>query len=99
MNGDFSDAVFVVGGHEFHLHKAILSKQSPVFQAMFSVDLKESQQNRVEIPDVSAEVFEVLLSYIYAGKIPPMDQFVVELFVAADKVFHLFSHRVSQKCR
>ena len=86
-NGTESDVVFVVDGKEFQLHKAILSARSKVFAAMFESDLQEAKEGRAKIPDVSAEVFEQLLRYIYSGKIPDMDKFALELLVAADKVF------------
>ena len=84
--GTESDVVFEVDGKEFQLHKAILRARSQVFAAMFQNDLKEANEGRVEIPDVSAEVFGQLLRYIYSGKIPDMDKYALELFVVADKV-------------
>ena len=85
--GEQSDIVFVVGKKEFALHKAILAARSAVFAAMFASDLEEKRQGRVQIPDISVEVFEQLLRFVYAGTIPPMDQYALELFIAADKVW------------
>ena len=84
--GKQSDVVFVVGDKEFLLHKTVLAARSEVFAAMFQSDLEEAKEGRVKIPDVSVEVFEQLLRYIYSGKIPDIDKFGLELLVVADKV-------------
>src|SRR5690606_1785927 len=83
-----SDVIFVVGKKKFALHKAILAARSPVFAAMFANDLEKKKQNKVNIPDISVEVFEELIRFIYTGDlVPSMEQFAFELFIAADKVF------------
>ena len=76
-----------VNQNEFHVHRAILGSQSPVFDAMFQADtFKESKEGRVEIPDIDADVFEQLLAWIYTGKVDIERTFALELLVAADKV-------------
>ena len=81
-----SDVLFVIGNKEFKLHKAILASQSPVFSAMFENDLEEAKKNRVEITDVDVEVFEVMIRFIYTANVDSVQQYALELFVAADKV-------------
>ena len=85
-NAEFSDVTFVVGGKEFQLHKNILAVRSPVFTAMLKNDFEEKKLGRVELPDLSVEVFDELLRYIYCGLIPNLDKFGWEMFEAADKV-------------
>ena len=68
-NGKHSDVEIVVSGHQFKAHKAILAARSPVFAAMFDNQMKESQQNRVEINDIDEEVFEKVLRFIYCDKV------------------------------
>lgn len=87
-SGKLSDVTLVVGsGCSFRVHKAILSARSPVFEAMFEHDMRENEENSVEITDVAAEVLEKLLGYIYTGKVPfELDRFAPELLMAADKV-------------
>ena len=77
----------VVEGKEFRVHKAILGAQSPVFAAMFEHETKEQVENRVEIPDMSSDVFEHLLRFIYSGKVPEMDKVALDLLSVADQVF------------
>ena len=83
-SGKFSDVTMVVGGERFAAHKSILAARSPVFAAMFDHDTKERQENKVDIPDMDAKVFQELLNFIYTCK--ANDSMLPELLVAADKV-------------
>ncbi|XP_065204021.1 speckle-type POZ protein-like [Planococcus citri] len=81
---NFVDVTFSVNGKNFGAHKYILAARSPVFEAMFKLDMQESRLNEVNISDISCQVFEEFLQYIYTDKTP--DQKVVkELLVVADK--------------
>lgn len=74
-------------GLSFPVHKLILSLRSPVFAAMFNHrDLKENQKKQVEIDDISGEVMEALLKYIYSGDIRGITGIAGSLLSAADKV-------------
>lgn len=64
----FNDAILYAGGQEFKAHRSILAAFSPVFNAIFSNDLEESKSGRVELTDVSAEVVEEMLNFMYTGK-------------------------------
>ncbi|KAL3083681.1 hypothetical protein niasHT_036809 [Heterodera trifolii] len=77
-SGEDADVHFLVGeGDEKELlpaHKLILKNASDVFRAMFRFDAKkEIAENAsancpvVEVPDVEAAAFKVMLSFIYAG--------------------------------
>ena len=46
-----SDVVLVVEDNEFHVHRYILSLQSPVFKAMFNGNFKDSKQDKIELKD------------------------------------------------
>ena len=48
--------------------------------------MKESKENRVNIDDVSADTFEMLINFIYLGKVPELEQkSAEELLTASDK--------------
>lgn len=83
----FSDVMLCTSdGKEFPSHKAILSARSSVFDAMFRHEqLQENMENRVCIDDISSQVLEALLNYIYCGDTSSVDQFSAELLIAADK--------------
>ena len=89
LNAKFSDVTLctTLDSKEFPAHRLILSIRSTVFAAMFShEELKESQNKRVEISDVSGDVMKAFLDYIYSGNITKVEQFSVELLELADKV-------------
>ena len=56
-----SDVVLVVEGKEFHVHRCILSLQSPVFKAMF----KDSTQEKIELKDDKHEAMLLFLKLLY----------------------------------
>ena len=85
MNGSENDKEPIVE-KEIKAHKLILSSSSTVFAAMFVHDLEESKQSRVVITDISPEVAEAMVQYIYNGKIDSMEKYAMELLEAADKV-------------
>ena len=62
---NFSDVVLVVEGTKFHVHRCILSISSPVFQAMFTSQFKESTAEEIPLPEKSADEVEQLLKLIY----------------------------------
>lgn len=80
----YSDLKIVVKGTEFMAHKCVLSTRSPVFSAMFSSDMKEKLENRVEINDIDADVFEQFLKFIYTGIAPKIDEMSEELLVCSE---------------
>ncbi|XP_028811057.1 speckle-type POZ protein-like [Denticeps clupeoides] len=80
----FPDCSLFVAGQEFQAHKAILAARCPVFRAMFTHDMMERQTNRVEIHEMEPEVLKELLTFIYSGKAPNLQDVAAELLVAAD---------------
>ncbi|KAL3104965.1 hypothetical protein niasHT_028497 [Heterodera trifolii] len=65
-------------------HKGILVSASDVFEAMFRFD---SQNGKAEnVPDVEAEAFKVMLSFIYADDLSELDgENAMAVLYAADK--------------
>lgn len=84
-NGKFSDITFVINEKKIQAHKVIVCARSPVFEAMFSNDCQEAKESKVVISDVSTEVFELLLHFMYTNKVKQMETYGQELLVAADK--------------
>ncbi|KAH9363622.1 hypothetical protein HPB48_004143 [Haemaphysalis longicornis] len=81
----FGDVVFKLGDCELRAHKAILVARSPVFASMFEHEMVESIQSRVDVTDIDHEVFREMLRFIYTGEALQIDNFTMELLVAADK--------------
>ncbi|KAL3091785.1 hypothetical protein niasHS_004501 [Heterodera schachtii] len=74
-----ADIQFLVGEEKelFRAHKHILTLTSDVFEAMFH-DTKNAKTeaelpNPVEMPDVEAAAFKVMLSFIYAADLSKLD--------------------------
>lgn len=75
----FSDCSFLVGGETIHAHRFVLCFGSRVFHSMFSPDAnanagttadssnssKHQQLHQIVVEGTSAEVFELLLKYLY----------------------------------
>lgn len=68
-DGLYSDVKVIVGEREFQVHKCILGVNSEHFRTMFSHDTKEAREGVVNIKEFSPEVVELILRYIYTGKI------------------------------
>lgn len=68
-------------------HVSILSAGSPVFAAMFQTGFLESHTRKVVINDIGKDVFCQLLTYLYTGKAPELEdeEITQPLFEAADK--------------
>lgn len=84
-NNAFSDITLQVSEKEFHVHKVILANRSPVFEAMLNHDMKEKQEGIIQIKDVSFEVFQEVLRFMYTGRVDQIEKIANELLIAADK--------------
>lgn len=61
-----ADLVLVVEGLEYFVHKSILTKSSPVFKIMLeSSHFKESNMEKIELPDKKGEDIQQLLNFLY----------------------------------
>ena len=80
------DVVIAAEGCEFRADRVVLAGRSPVFRAMFAhPSTVESVSGRVEINDLSADVVDALLTFMYTGSVPDVKTLAAELLVAADK--------------
>ncbi|XP_077987707.1 kelch-like protein 21 [Glandiceps talaboti] len=91
----FTDITLEVGSKEYPCHKAVLASCSPYFRAMFTNDMKERNANRVQIKDVQVDVMNVIIQFIYTGKITISPQNVQAVFEGASL---LQVHTVQDVC-
>ncbi|KAF8673384.1 hypothetical protein HU200_048947 [Digitaria exilis] len=71
-SGEGADVTIEVDGEKFMAHRAILAARSPVFKGEFFGPMEEgTSPTRVQIKDMEASVFEVLLHFIYNDSLPP----------------------------
>jgi hypothetical protein len=61
----------IVGPEEklFRVHKNILCENIPYFDKMFNSNFKEGQELKASFPEDTSESFDVLLGWVYFGKI------------------------------
>lgn len=85
-SGLLSDVTLHVGNREFKVHRNILANSCDYFNAMFTGGLKESTQKIIKITDVTPEIFEAILKFIYSGEFPDdLAPIAKDLLIAADK--------------
>ncbi len=72
----------------FPVHKVILTAKSPFFYALFKHEpTKEVKEGKVFIADVSKEVMDRFLRFIYTGTVDnPEECYTLEMMTLADKV-------------
>ncbi|XP_028396768.1 TD and POZ domain-containing protein 4-like [Dendronephthya gigantea] len=89
-----SDVVLLVDGEEFHVHRSILSLQSPVFHAMFNGNFKDATQDKIELKDdMNHKAMLQFLILLYPsnmldevkGSVSITDENVFEILQLADK--------------
>ncbi|XP_045474704.1 actin-binding protein IPP [Harmonia axyridis] len=83
-NGKCCDLEIIAGNKSFKVHRAILAASSPYFQAMFTGELAEKNKDSIELHGVPADIFEILLEFIYSGLVYINQNNVQELFSAGD---------------
>lgn len=69
----------------FYAHKAVLATRSEVFSKMFSHNMLESATSIIELPDIDSDVLEELLTYIYTGQCPNIEELAESLIYHAEK--------------
>lgn len=79
------DIVFEVGDEEIKAHKSILSVRNHVFAAMFAHNYQENISNRVKIEDIPANIFKMLLHYLYTAVMPAPKELNIDILKAAHK--------------
>ena len=89
--GKGADVTFEVGGEKFAAHRFLLAARSSVFSAQLFGPLKENDARCIiQISDMEAKVFKMMLHFIYTDTLPRIDDSEVtemaqHLFVAADR--------------
>ena len=72
LKKDFCDVKLICEGKVFECHKCVLSCQSDVFQAMFSLEwakCEESKSGEVKIEDFDADTVESMVYFMYHNKV------------------------------
>ncbi|XP_057324128.1 speckle-type POZ protein-like [Microplitis mediator] len=80
-----SDVTIVVGDKEFQAHKFIMMVRSPVLSKMLTHEMVEKKSKQVSITDITPEIFEKVLEYIYTDQVIDLGDDAFDLLEAAKK--------------
>ncbi|CAM0902857.1 unnamed protein product [Alopecurus aequalis] len=86
-----ADVIFEVAGETFAAHRHLLAARSSVFMAqLFGPAKANDATTRIQINDMEAKVFRMMLQFIYTDTMPSIDdgettEMAQHLFVAADR--------------
>ncbi|KAJ5077472.1 hypothetical protein M0811_05995 [Anaeramoeba ignava] len=69
----------------FKTHKSILSSRSDYFKSLFKSKMKEYQENKLILKDVSSSILSSILNYFYSGKIEINLENAVQILIFSSK--------------
>eukprot|EP00252_Welwitschia_mirabilis_P019885 TRINITY_DN4718_c0_g1_i2.p1 TRINITY_DN4718_c0_g1~~TRINITY_DN4718_c0_g1_i2.p1 ORF type:complete len:262 (+),score=45.97 TRINITY_DN4718_c0_g1_i2:115-900(+) len=93
-----SDVTFLVEGRRFYAHRIALLASSDAFRAMFDGGYREKDASDIEIPNISWEVFELMMRYIYTGTVDIPAGLAQDLLMAADQYLLESLKRLCETC-
>lgn len=71
---------------EFKAHKVVLACQSAFFETCLEERWKkEGDSSRIEMLDVTADIMEAILTYMYTGKVTDIDKSAYDLLPKANE--------------
>ena len=65
---DHADIAVHVEDKDILCHKVVLVAASPYFEAMFKSGMKEAMSSKIELREMTAGTFELVLEFVYTGK-------------------------------
>ncbi|KAJ5073919.1 pep-cterm sorting domain-containing protein [Anaeramoeba ignava] len=71
----------------FYTHRSILNCRSDYFQALFRSKMKEYQEGKILFKNISSNIMEKILGFIYTGSLQVTNEDAVEILVLAKKFF------------
>lgn len=80
----FCDIRLRAGETIFNAHKAVLSASSAYFEAMFRPGMSEEQKDLVTLHNLDPDILNLLIDFIYTGRVQISQGNVQELLSAAD---------------
>ncbi|KAJ5079244.1 pep-cterm sorting domain-containing protein [Anaeramoeba ignava] len=69
----------------FKTHKSILSSRSQYFKSLFDSKMKEYQENKLILKDVSSSILFSILNYFYSGKIEINLENAIQILIFSSK--------------
>ena len=83
-DGDFNDVTIRAGAESIPANRMVLACYSKFFESMFLLQLKEKNQNTMEIKGFDGQAVKSVIEFIYTGKIDINANNVMTLLCTAD---------------
>ena len=80
-----TDVTIVCKDREFQCHKAVLAGRSTVFEAMFTHEMKEKKDSKVDIQDMDEDTLRDMLVFMYSGRVGNLEGKAASLMSAGEK--------------
>ncbi|XP_034249410.1 kelch-like protein 5 [Thrips palmi] len=80
----FCDVVLVAEGREIAAHKVVLAAASSYFRTMFTCQLREASESRIEMHEISFHLLEEIVNFFYTTELKVTDDNIYELMSVAD---------------
>lgn len=80
----FTDVTLLVDGQQIRAHKIILCAFSPYFEALLGPNMLEGNKEEIEIRDLNASAFEIMIEFAYTGMITYTHNTVQDLLETAN---------------
>ncbi|KAJ4788142.1 BTB/POZ and MATH domain-containing protein 2 [Rhynchospora pubera] len=84
-SGEGADVTFEVDKEAFRAYRNVLAARSPVFKAQLFGSMMESKMDKITIEGMKADVFKIMLQYIYTDMLPS------EVEVSSEMAQHLLA--------
>ena len=81
----YTDVTIVTEGKEFKAHKVVLATQSPFFETRLEKRWTEEAGSQIDMQDVPAETMDMILTYMYTGKVENIEKMACELLPKAEE--------------
>ncbi|GMT29732.1 hypothetical protein PFISCL1PPCAC_21029 [Pristionchus fissidentatus] len=82
---NLTDCVLRIGDQRIHVSRQVLALHSPVFEAMFFGEFKETNQAEIELKDIVYEEFIDLLHFIYPDRLEIKENNYEHILKLADR--------------
>ncbi len=83
----FCDVTFLVEGRQIKAHKCILANESDYFNRMFTSLFREATNSTIPMPDISYDVFSMVVEYIYTKRIDLNPQNFIDIVNVSEMFF------------
>ena len=84
-NDQYTDVTLVAEEKEFKAHRVVLASQSPFIETRLEKRWTDQGGTRIEMTDVSTDIMDAILAYMYTGKVRNIDMTAYNLLPKAEQ--------------